>query len=39
VTDSEGIATIRFKNRLKILKYITTIEGMTSNGEIVHYKE
>ncbi len=39
VTDSEGIATIRFKNRLKILKYITTIEGMTSMGEIVHYKE
>jgi TonB-dependent SusC/RagA subfamily outer membrane receptor len=39
MTDSEGIATIRFKNRLKILKYITTIEGMTSNGEIVLFKE
>jgi len=39
VSDSAGISTVKFKNKTDVEKYLLTIEGMTSNGEIIHYTE
>jgi hypothetical protein len=37
ITDANGIATVKFKNKTDVEKFTLTIEGMTSNGEIIHY--
>ena len=37
MTDANGMATVKFKNKTDVEKFYLTIEGMTSNGEIIHY--
>jgi TonB-dependent SusC/RagA subfamily outer membrane receptor len=39
VTDTAGIATVKFKNKTDVEKYSITVEGLTSTGDIILYNE